>query len=85
MAEYAEDVSLGGMFIKTDSPPPPGSVIFIQFSLPDGSSLVEGLAKVAWTREAGERPAGMGIQFLNLDNESRKVLEDLVEHRAKDG
>ncbi|NOZ87860.1 MAG: TIGR02266 family protein [Deltaproteobacteria bacterium] len=80
IAEYAEDVSLGGMFIRTDEPVPQGSIIFVQFTLPDGSSLFEGLAKVAWAREPGNNaPAGMGIEFLNLDQESRAVLKSLVE------
>ena len=84
VSEYAEDVSLGGMFIKTDTPPPKGSVIFLQFSLSDGSKLVEGLAKVAWClspaeAEASDRIAGMGVQFIHFDEESQAIVAEIVQ------
>jgi len=84
VCEYAEDVSLGGMFIKTATPPAKGSVIFLQFSLSDGSKLVEGLAKVAWClspaeAEASDRVAGMGVQFIHFDEESKAVVEEIVQ------
>jgi len=88
ISEYAEDVSLGGMFIRADEPPPEGSVIFIQFSLSDGSKLVEGLAKVAWClnsaeAEASGRTAGMGVQFLHFDEESNAVVAEIVKRIAE--
>ncbi|MFH1570749.1 MAG: TIGR02266 family protein [Gemmatimonadota bacterium] len=84
VAEYAEDISLGGMFIRTDEPPAKGSMLYLQFTLKDGSKLIEGLAKVAWSlppaaaARAG-RPAGMGVQFISFDEESAEVIHSIVD------
>ena len=83
VSEYAEDVSLGGMFIRTDEPPEEGSVIFLQFTLRDGSKLVEGLAKVCWCLPPNKasklgRVPGMGVQFLHFDEESQTAVKDIV-------
>jgi len=71
------------MFIRSTDPPEVGSVIFLQFTLRDGSRLVEGLARVAWRlgpEEAAvqEREPGMGITFMHFDEESRTVIETIV-------
>lgn len=79
LGEYASDISLGGMFIRTDEPRPKGSMIYLQFSLKDGNTLIEGLGRVVHvTPPGGERDAGMGIEFLNFDDESQTFIEDLV-------
>jgi molecular chaperone DnaK len=82
LGEYAEDISLGGMFIRTDEPRPVGSMIYLQFALKDGSRLIEGLGRVVHVTPPGssdsERPAGMGIEFVNFDPESEAFLQDLV-------
>jgi len=83
LGEYASDISLGGMFIRTETPRPTGSMIYLQFSLKDGSTLIEGLGKVCHvTPPGGERPAGMGVEFLNFDEESRSFIESLVQDNA---
>src|SRR3569833_4680615 len=46
LAEYSTDISVGGMFLRTDKPRPEGSMIYLQFALRDGSKLIEGLGKV---------------------------------------
>ena len=72
LAEYSMDISVGGMFLRTDTPRPEGSMIYLQFALRDGSKLIEGLGKVVRVNPpGGERPAGMGVEFVNLDEDSR--------------
>ncbi|MDF1561409.1 MAG: TIGR02266 family protein [Deltaproteobacteria bacterium] len=86
LGEYASDLSLGGMFIRTDEPRPSGSMIYLQFSLKDGSTLIEGLGRVCHVTEpGGERPAGMGIEFVNFDEASRELIEGIVEGHLLDG
>jgi uncharacterized protein (TIGR02266 family) len=82
LAEYATDISSGGMFLRTDQPRPEGALIYLQFALRDGSKLIEGLGKVVRVNPpGGERPAGMGVEFVNVDEDSRGLIEDIVSQK----
>jgi uncharacterized protein (TIGR02266 family) len=91
LAEYSADISSGGMFIKTDQMRKVGSLVYLQFYLRDGHKLIEGLGKVVRTitkQEAasGDKTPGLGIEFVNFDEESKKLVEQIVGHnlaRAK--
>jgi uncharacterized protein (TIGR02266 family) len=79
--EYLENISAGGMFIRTTAPPPVGTVFDFELTLEDYSRLVHGLGEVQWVRERDEgfdRPAGMGVRFLSLEPESRELIERLL-------
>lgn len=83
LAEYSTDLSVGGLFIKTDSPREEGSFVYLQFALNDGSRLIEGMGKVVRVNPPGDpaRTAGMGIEFVNFDDESMALIEEIVAHR----
>jgi uncharacterized protein (TIGR02266 family) len=87
--EYSANISLTGMFIKTDAPKAPGSVFIFEIWLGDEYKLVHGLGEVVWVRdddEGLERPSGMGVRFLKIDAESRSVIERIVaEHLQRGG
>lgn len=79
---YCKDVSRGGIFIKSSQPMPIGTLLKFQFQLKDESQLIRGVGRVVWTRSeerAGpERPSGMGIKFIKMDNESRVMVERII-------
>lgn len=79
LAEYALNISPGGMFIRTDKPFEEGAVIYLQFSLKDGSPLIEGMGKVVRVNPPGVegRESGMGIEFENFDEESMALIHDI--------
>lgn len=82
LAEYSVDVSVGGIFLRTDNPRPEGAMIYLQFALRDGQKLIEGLGKVVRVNPpGGPRPAGMGVEFVNLDAESQALIEEIVAAR----
>jgi len=83
LAEYSLNISPGGMFIRTDEPSDEGSMIYLQFSLKDGSRLIEGMGKVVRVNPPGvkERPAGMGVEFVNFDEESMALIEEICASR----
>jgi type IV pilus assembly protein PilZ len=85
LAEYTQDLSPGGMFIRTDEPREMGSMIYLQFQLKDGSKLIEGLGRVCWVNEPGakERTAGMGVEFVNFDDESMALIEEICTSKQK--
>jgi uncharacterized protein (TIGR02266 family) len=86
--EYSANISLGGMFIKTGERRLPGTVFRFEIRLVDDAPLVAGLAKVLWVRhqaEGTERPAGMGVQFLQLEAEGGRLIERIVREHASRG
>ncbi len=78
---FANDLSLGGMFIKTDEPEPMGTVIYLEFDLQDGSKILSGYGKVVRVNPKdgpAEFDPGMGVEFLKFDDESRVRIKQLV-------
>lgn len=86
ITEHSANISMGGMFIRTESPQPPGTIFDFEFTLGDGYTLIHGIGEVVWVRERDEgpdRPAGMGVRFLNLDPESRQLVDRIVLERLR--
>jgi uncharacterized protein (TIGR02266 family) len=85
LAEYSVNLSPGGMFISTDEPREEGSMIYLQFSLLDGSRLIEGLGKVVRVNPPGDqsRTAGMGVEFVNFDEESMALINEICSAKKK--
>lgn len=72
----------GGFFIESSQPLAPGTELAVEFALPDRPwEKHKARAKVAWTRNKPERYLlfpGMGVQFIEIDDKSRKELVELV-------
>lgn len=86
--EYAANVSLKGMFITAWVPEPPGCVFLFEVQVADRQRLIHGVGEVVWVREAEEspdRPSGMGVRFLKLDEASREVISGMVESHVSSG
>lgn len=84
MREYASNISVGGMFIRTGTPHPEGSRVYLQFRLEDGSKIIEGLGQVVHVNPPEANNPGMGVEFINLDDASRAFIEELVNQRLGD-
>jgi uncharacterized protein (TIGR02266 family) len=84
---YSRDISRGGIFIKTKSPMPSGTLIKFDIGLQNSESIIQGVGRVVWRRleDAGdESPAGMGIKFIKLDSKSRENLDTIVANKTED-
>jgi type IV pilus assembly protein PilZ len=83
LSEYSTNISIGGMFIRTDKPKDEGTLVYLQFYLRDGAKLIEGLGRVVRVNpmdSAGdESAAGMGVEFVNFDEESMELIRQIVE------
>ena len=83
---HAHDVSRGGIYIKTGSPFPPGTLLKFEIRLASDQAVIAGVGRVVWKREAGtasgERPAGMGVKFIKIDEPSKAVIDKLVNTKA---
>jgi uncharacterized protein (TIGR02266 family) len=84
LTEYATDISVSGMFIRTEEPREEGTLVYLQFLLRGGQKLIEGLARVVRVNPPGdkERVAGVGVEFVNLDPESVALIEEIVSRRS---
>lgn len=78
MAEYSADISIGGMFIRTEEPREEGSMIYLQFTLNGGLKIIEGLGRVVHVNPPGHEDPGMGVEFVNFDPESMALVESVV-------
>ena len=83
LGDRSLDISAGGIFICTEAPREEGTLVYLQFRLKEGAPLVEGLGRVVRVNPPGVpgRVAGMGVEFVNLDDESRQTIEDIVTRR----
>ena len=83
LSEYSTNISIGGMFIRTDKPKDEGTLVYLQFYLRDGAKLIEGLGRVVRVNPADsagdQAAAGMGIEFVNFDEESMELIRQIVE------
>jgi len=72
-ADFIENLSQGGAFIRSSHPQPVGTPIAVDFKLPNGTAL-KAQAVVAFANRNG-----MGVKF-TLDAESEATLEAAIAH-----
>lgn len=80
MSAWTSDLSLEGMFVRTDEPRPPGTLVEFEFAAREGGRI-GGLGTVVWRRSESvdlEKLRGMGVLFRYLDTESRQGIYDIV-------
>ncbi len=87
VTERTQNVSATGMFIRTRALQPPGSRCSFELDLANGLEPIAGQGEVIWVRPQDDglfRPTGMGVRFVDLDPESRKLMRWSVEHRTRE-
>ena len=77
------NISLSGMFVASDHPGPVGSLVDFEFCLEDGLVLLKGKGEVVRVTQAPV--SGMGVRFVELDEESRKCIARIVELNEQEG
>ncbi|XXY55161.1 TIGR02266 family protein [Sorangium sp. So ce269] len=80
---HSHDVSRGGIFIKTPSPFPAGTLLKFEIRLLDEQAVIAGVGRVVWKREPAQasdaHPSGMGVKFIKIDEKSKAVITRLVD------
>ena len=83
---HSHDVSKGGIFIKTPSPFPSGTLLKFELRIRDEQSVLSGVGRVVWKRETSQaspdNPAGMGVKFIKLDDRSKMLIARLVDSQT---
>ncbi len=78
-SEFARNINEGGMFVETETPPEPGAPVALQFRIPGSDEPIAVMGRVVRTTEGNrDEPPGMGIEFENLDGQSRELINQLV-------
>ena len=65
---YAENLCLGGLYIRTVEPPSPGTFIQLLLDLPSGEVRARALV------QRSKPKAGMGVKFMAMQQEDRARL-----------
>jgi len=77
---FTEDMSIGGMFIRTAKPLPVGEVFTLKLILPGTSDALNIGCEVAWNRakekSTESRPPGMGIKFVQISETDQHRLKN---------
>ncbi len=88
ITEYSQNISEGGMFVKSKAPLPVGTVVSFEFKLKDNFSLIQGMGQVTWVRSNSvdpNSPNGMGIRFRELSPQSKQLISTMVQNVLKKG
>jgi len=73
------DLSKGGIFISTPEPINNGSEVNMLIHIPEHGELeIKGIVKWVRSDETDNEKAGMGIEFINVNSDLKKKLDELV-------
>lgn len=78
---FSQNIGEGGVFLKSASPLPVGSLLDLNLKLPRHPKPLKVRGEVVYTfgTNAVGHPAGMGIKYVNLDAETNAVLSNFAE------
>jgi len=86
LVAYSSDLSKGGMFLTTDQFLPVNAVVRVNLELGEGSAEIPVICRVVYVRDEKSarvvgKPAGMGIEFLDLTAECLGLIEAYIAER----
>jgi Tfp pilus assembly protein PilZ len=85
---YSEDISLGGIYIKTKESFPEGSEVALTLPLEEGTQVhLNGVIvyTVNMSQESAKNPAGMAIEFSTRNNVGIEKLRSYLEKMSDQG
>lgn len=78
------DLSRGGLFLKSNAPVPVGKRLALEIHAAGEASPWPALGRVVWIRalaESENRPAGMAVKLIDVDDAVSEAIERLVQTR----
>jgi uncharacterized protein (TIGR02266 family) len=77
---YTRNIGVGGAFIITPDPPPPGTALQIALAVPAAARPIEVRADVRWIvdgkHDERDDEHGMGVKFAGLDVDQLMALNE---------
>jgi uncharacterized protein (TIGR02266 family) len=84
-SEFTRDINEGGLFIETGKPHEPGTEVAMHFRLPGSGNVLRTIGRVVRVSSGGPGiPPGMGIEFDELTDADRKVIDRIVRSLRSD-
>jgi uncharacterized protein (TIGR02266 family) len=81
---FTEDISEGGVFISTFSPPRRGEIVALRISVRGESELVV-KGEVRWIRtDEDGSPVGCGVKFSSLDPRQKQILGVMLAQASRE-
>ena len=68
------NLGLGGLYIRTSEPPPPGTFIQLLLDVPTGEVRARAIV------QRGKPKEGMGVKFVAMEQEHRARLAQWLKH-----
>lgn len=87
ITDWAVNISRGGIFINTRNPLAVGTTVRLIISLPDAAFPFDLSGRVTRVNEfdnPSNQVPGMGIEFIDVDEEKRARIERFVERLRKE-
>lgn len=87
ITDWAVNISRGGIFINTRNPLAVGTTVRLIISLPDTAfpfDLSGRVTRVSEFDNAANQVPGMGIEFVDVDDEKRSRIERFVDRLRKE-
>ena len=84
---YSADLSKGGMFLASDQFLPVNSTLTLKLELPSRGGELSVTCRVVYTRDKATadktgKPAGMGVQFLDLDEQALTRIGQFIAEKS---
>ena len=90
--DFASNINEGGVFVETNKPLGIGTTVHLKFFLPNLENPIETSGEVVWVgsseiseddADSAEPKMGMGIQFNELEGESKDAINQLIHELRK--
>jgi uncharacterized protein (TIGR02266 family) len=75
-----QNISRAGVYLATDTPFDVGYQFQVEINLPEEKGTLKGGCEVVWVNEieVEDYPKGMGVQFIDLAQKDRELLEEYL-------
>jgi uncharacterized protein (TIGR02266 family) len=83
---YTDNISKGGLFIRTEHPLRKGEQFLLKLQLPGLPDAIKAHCEVSWVREQSDihkRPPGMGVKFSKMTKRDNQILHQYFQTMLK--
>lgn len=77
-----QNISEGGLFLASDQLKPIGTKLHFEFRVQDGGDAITGYGIVRWVETDKQKRRGMGIQFVEINPEGKKIISELFRRKG---
>lgn len=76
---FSTNINEGGIFIRSNKPQPPGTIVHLRFYLPDVIKAIQVEGEVVWcNNDPRTGDCGMGIEFHELRGGDKRLIDQLI-------